>query len=98
MLTGPHGRAVRGWLRERITLAQAEAHYAALERATLTLLGKTGGWLPDFQKWIAEEMLPGDELWFYDSGPEAWVHLHGEKGIALVRDGHVAANRKDCMN
>ena len=98
MLTGPHSRQIHGWLCERITLEQAEAHYAALERDTLALLGTTGGWLPGFQKWIAEEMQAGDELWLYDSGPEAWVHLHGEKGIALVRDGQVLAHRKEFMN
>src|SRR5437762_44846 len=98
MLSGPRSRQARQWLRERITLEQAEAHYAALERDTLTLIGTTGGWLPYFRKEIVAEMQPGDELWLYDSGPEAWAHLHGEKGLALVREGQVVELFLECRN
>jgi hypothetical protein len=36
-------------------------------------------------------MRPGDEIRLYDSGPESWAHLQGEKGLALVRDTKIVA-------
>jgi len=98
MLPGERAREVRRWLRERVTLEQAEARYADLEQATLQLMGTTGGWLDYFREQIAAEMQPGDELWLYDTGAEAWAHLHGERGLALVRDGQVVGLIMECMN
>jgi len=40
---------------------------------------------------LAVGMLPGDELWEYDSGGDSWRHLHGEMGFAVVRAGRVVA-------
>jgi hypothetical protein len=98
MLSGERARELRQWLRERITLEEAEARYADLERATLQLTGTTGGWLDYFRERIAAEMQPGDELRLYDTGPEAWAHLHGEQGLALVRGGQVVGLIMERMN
>lgn len=32
---------------------------------------------------------PGDELWYFDNGPEKWKELCGRAGYAVVRDGIV---------
>ena len=99
MLSGERAREIRGWLRERITLEQANARYAELERDTLALTGTTGGgWLDSFRERIAAEMQPGDELWLYDTGAEAWAHLHGERGLAHLRSGQVVGLIMECMN
>jgi hypothetical protein len=98
MLSGEREREVRGWLREQVTLEQAEARYAQFERDTQALLGTSGGWLDYFRDRIAAEMQTGDELWLYDTGPEAWANLHGERGLAHVRGGQVIGLMKESMN
>ncbi len=32
-------------------------------------------------------LLKGDEIWFYNSPPEYWQRLLGERGYAIVREG-----------
>jgi hypothetical protein len=98
MLSSEREREVRGWLRERVTLEQAEARYAEFERDTRALLGTTGGWLDYFRDKIAARMQPGDELWLYDTGPEAWANLSGERGLAHVRGGRVVGLIMELMN
>jgi hypothetical protein len=99
MLSGERAREIRSWLHQRVTLEEAEARYAELERDTLTLTGSTGGgWLHDFRVRIAAEIQPGDELWMYDTGAEAWAHLHGERGLAHVRGGQVVGFIIECRN
>ncbi|HEX4613612.1 MAG TPA: hypothetical protein VH092_35850 [Urbifossiella sp.] len=80
MLSGERAREIRGWLRELVTREQAEARYADLERAALALTGTNGGgWLDSRQK-ITAEVQPGDELWLYDTGAEAWARPRGGRG------------------
>ena len=99
MLSNERGREIRRWLRERVTLEQAEARYADLERDTLALTGTTsGGWLDHFREQIAAEVQPGDELWLYDAGDEAWAYLHGERGLAHLRSGQVIGLITECRN
>jgi hypothetical protein len=47
---------------------------------------------------LAAGMLPGDELWHYDSDSEDWENLCGEMGFALVRAGKVVAFDMHLMN
>lgn len=86
------------WLRKHLTVEEAEAHYTEYERDTLALIGSTGGWMAYFRGELLERMESGDELWLYDSGPEAWAGLHGEKGMALVRDSLVVAFIMEARN
>ena len=98
LLSGARAREVRGWLRERITLEQAEARYAAFDRDWLACCGGTAGWLEYLQDKIVAEMRLGDELWLYDTGPEAWSELRGDQGLAHVRDGQVVGLLMERMN
>ena len=98
MFSGTRSREILRWLRERVTLEQAEARYAELERDMLAHLGTTGGWLDYFRETIVAEFQPGDELWLYDNGPEAWAHLHGERGLVHLRDGQLVGLIEECMN
>jgi hypothetical protein len=98
MLSREREREVRGWLRERVTVEQADSRYAEFERDSFALLGTTGGWLDYFRDEIVAEIQPGDELWLYDTGPEAWANLHGERGLAQVRGGRVVGLITEAMN
>jgi hypothetical protein len=91
-------RNAGGNLRKRLTLEQAEAHFAELERDTVALLGHFGGWVKSFREEIVAAMLPGDELWLFDSKPDDWANLCGERGVALVRDGWVVTRIVECRN
>jgi hypothetical protein len=47
---------------------------------------------PHFVARLAEfrgRLLPGDELYYYNSYPEDWDRLLGSEGYAIVRDGEV---------
>ena len=44
---------------------------------------------PHLERWLQTVALPGDEVWFYDNGEEAWNNLAGENGFALLRGGRV---------
>jgi hypothetical protein len=91
MVSGDRLRQIKGWLQTRLSLAEAREHYVAFEKATLQLLGRTGGWVAHFEEELLSQFQPGDEFWLYDAGADAWVHMHGEKGMALVREGEVVA-------
>jgi hypothetical protein len=91
MFTGKRLREINQWLTRRISLAEAEARYAEYDHELLAFVGSTGGWLDVFQEQIRSQMQPGDELWLYDTGPEFWEHLCGERGVALVRRGEVVS-------
>jgi len=91
-------RNAGGYLRKRLTLEQAEAHFAKLERDTIALLGHSGGWVENFRKEIVAAMVPGDELWLFDSQPGGWANLGGERGVALVRDRWVVTRIVECRN
>ena len=43
------------------------------------------------QQWLdlLAKKQDGDELWVYESPPEAWEHLAGAETISLVRNGEV---------
>jgi hypothetical protein len=43
-------------------------------------------------------MIPGDELWEYDSGQESWELMHGEMGYAIFRNGEVIDFHMSLMN
>jgi hypothetical protein len=43
-------------------------------------------------------MQPGDELYRFSSPPEAWEHLAGRAGVAIVRNGEVIHQRTNLMN
>ncbi len=88
MLSGLKSREVRQWLRERITLEQAEERYTRFDEGCHGV-GFPTDFLANFRKDVAAEMQPNDELWLYDSGPESWAHKHGQRGLALVRNGEV---------
>jgi hypothetical protein len=47
---------------------------------------------------LAEEMLPGDELWEYGTSDEVWQNLQGEMGFAIVRAGKVIRFDMHIMN
>jgi hypothetical protein len=91
MLSGERSREIRQWLRTKLSLEEARAHFEAWERDTMTLMGSAGGWISRFEKRIVANFQPGDEVWLYDSGQESWAAVHGEKGMALVRNGVVVA-------
>ena len=45
-------------------------------------------WQPRWDRFVSQ-LQEGDELWAYSSPAEAWRHLHGEAGYAILRDGKV---------
>ncbi len=91
MISGSRLREIKRWLRTRLSLTEAREHYVAFEKATLQLMGKSGGWVAHFEEELLSQFQPGDEFWLYDAGGTAWANLHGENGMALVRDGEVVA-------
>ena len=98
MVSSGRLRQIKSWLRTRLSLAEAREHYVSLERATLQLLETTGGWVACFERELFSQALPEDEFWLYDAGGDAWANLHGEKGMALVRDGEVVAFMLESRN
>src|SRR5215831_15614553 len=69
------------WLVQCISIPDIEAKY--------TYDGIVFGFLHN--EWIAlrSKVLPGDEVWEFSNGPEAWEKLMGICGFALVRHGKV---------
>jgi uncharacterized protein (TIGR02996 family) len=50
------------------------------------------------REWVEANLRPGDELWEYDTAGESWVHLCGEMGYAIVREGKVVEFEMLLMN
>ena len=73
------------WLKSPVAVEEIDAWQ--VERATLTgrpLTELAADWTA-----LKARMLPGDEVWYFESGPESWRQLAGREGYALVRDGDV---------
>jgi hypothetical protein len=66
----------------RKTVAEAEpAHTVQNERPSSHPV-RSDGW-----RAFLSQMQEGDELWTFCTPPEAWEHMAGRGGIALVRHG-----------
>jgi len=87
------------WLKERLHTTDANELF---ERELLSLgLSdsdmqelRTEGPSPRFaEAWrrFVGQMVPGDELWWFESPPETWKGLAGSAGYALVRSGQIVA-------
>lgn len=50
------------------------------------------------REWAEANLLPGDELWEFDSGRETWENMCGEMGYAVVRNGKVVEFEVLMMN
>ena len=85
----------KDWLRERAATTDEDA----LARDELRRLGMTedeihcartsdaaSRWSVKWQAFLSH-MIPGDELWHFESPPETWQRFEGRRGFALVRDG-----------
>ena len=49
-------------------------------------------------KELLDLMVPGDELWKFNSGAESWRHLAGRAGYVVVRHGQQVAHLTTIMN
>lgn len=54
--------------------------------------------LPFLQQFLDKNLADGDELWLYDTGEDAWLHLCGCWGFAVLRNGQVKAFHEVEMN
>jgi hypothetical protein len=90
MISPRRAEEVRQWLKDRLSVSDAEVQLVEMDRDWGSE-GVESGWLSYFNEHIKSQMLPGDELWLYDSGDESWENLSGEDGLALVRNGQVVA-------
>lgn len=41
----------------------------------------------DELRWFTEQIIEGDEIWYFDTPQEMWVSLSGANGYALMRNG-----------
>lgn len=110
-------RIGKGWLRNRITVEEAEAKHLsdfslgddkneAAQRFHAGRLKLARSWGVHFdgkpvpfgfgnRQWreMVASMQEGDELWEFSNSNDAWQHLAGRAGIALVRNGEIV----DCI-
>jgi len=49
-------------------------------------------------KYLKEQILPGDKLFFYRSNKDLWQQLAGRQGYILEREGHMIASVITLMN
>lgn len=75
--------AVQRWLVEPVTFDEAR------DMLTVEIDGVLVSEASGLDEWLSKEFQPGDELWYYDNGEEAWKHLGGRCGFAIVRGGAV---------
>jgi len=75
--------AVQRWLVEPVTFDEAR------DMLTEEIHDKIVSCSSGLDEWISAAFQPGDELWYYDNGEEAWKHLGGRCGFAIVRAGVV---------
>jgi hypothetical protein len=72
------------WLREKVTVDQAEAQ---------AIRGENQEWQA-----IKSGIEAGDEVWLFSSDAESWRHLAGRAGVVVVRDGVQVASMVTMMN
>jgi hypothetical protein len=80
----------RAWLKERTTIAKAEAANPGITDdrvARFPDAAKAFGFQNREWEELKALVLPGDEIWIFSSQTESWKHLAGRAGVALVRDG-----------
>ena len=94
------------WLKERLQttdvneLFKRELLSLGLSDADFNQLlsqGTSPAWLEKWRQFIPQ-MLPGDELWSFESPPETWAALAGAAGYAIVRSGRVIASLSSRRN
>ena len=103
---GPHDKAPlrvaaaepaipQAWLQDRIGVADAETtNMVALQDGKRVPFGyQNAAW-----ETLKGHMRPGDTLWRFASPADAWAHLAGRAGIALVRDGEAVEVLVTLMN
>ena len=87
----------REWLTKKVTVEEAEsAHLVRNEQ-----LGPEPvpfGFMYQDWKQLLAAMQPGDELWEFSSPEDAWKHLAGRAGFAVVRNGTPVASLVTMMN
>jgi hypothetical protein len=82
------------WLKNRITVAEAEAKHMVRTSAGAVAFGlQNGQW-----RELRGLMRDGDEMWEYCSSADSWKHLAGRAGIALVRKGQIVDAITTAMN
>jgi hypothetical protein len=79
------------WLTKRITIEEAERRNlpSKEDRERSFELRKPFGYENARWESLKARMLPGDELWIFESPVESWQNLAGRAGIALMRDGRM---------
>ena len=89
------------WLDRKISVSQAEAENPGIDDERVARFPEAASAF-GFQhgRWTASkaDLKPGDELWTFASPPEAWQHLAGRAGIALVRSGKIVQTFVTRMN
>lgn len=82
---------IAGWLKSPCTVAEAEMYCSQRDARGDFCLLPPGTWQGLLQVEVLANARPDDALWWYQADSEAWAEQRGSMGIALVRDGRVAA-------
>lgn len=88
---------VKKWLERKTTIAECEINNLVEDER----LGPSP--LPfgfQHQEWVdfKRQIQKGDELWEFCSPLESWVHLCGQAGICIVRNGKIIESFVTVMN
>jgi hypothetical protein len=88
------------WLKERLQTTDVNELFkrellnlglSDSDRHELLSKGPSPTWLDKWRQFIPQ-MLPGYELWSFESPPETWANLAGAAGYAIVRSGRIIAS------
>lgn len=85
------------WLRERLTVEEAESKHLVMDER----LGPSPipfGFCNEAWKDLLCKKQPGDEIWEFSSTKSSWQQLCGRRGIALVRNSTVVTFFLTVMN
>ena len=83
------------WLQERLSLSDVDSDQAPALSSAISLLDELLSLETDCRhalfaaKTLRSRMMEGDELWTYRDIAGSHGFVHGEGGVALVRDGEV---------
>jgi hypothetical protein len=83
---------ISDWLREKITVAEAEADNPGISDHRVSLYPEAArpfGFLNRRWETLKAEMKLRDELWTFCSPADSWRQFTGLMGVALLRDGKV---------
>lgn len=76
------------WLRQRISLEEAEVKYS-IQSDDLGHNPVPFGYINAQWRELVSKAKDGDELWEFRSSDDSWEHLAGDAGVVLMRNGEI---------